>query len=84
VTGRACLAGPAAGVMTGRTTGVTGAMTGRTTGVTGAMTGRTTGVTGAMTGKAAVVAGLGCSANRELVDQGGRAAASGTAWSRWE
>jgi hypothetical protein len=30
--------------------------------------------TGAMTGKTVVVAGLGCSGNRELDDQGGRAA----------
>jgi hypothetical protein len=33
-----------------------------------------------MTGKTAVVAGLGCSANRELVDQGGRAAARSVLW----
>jgi hypothetical protein len=96
VTGRACLAGFATGVMTG----VTGVTTGRTTGVTGVMTevtgvmtGVMTGVTGVMTGETAAGAGLGCSANRELVDQGGRAAArsvlwglqiSGAAWSRWE
>jgi len=36
------------------------------TGATGAMTGKTTAATAAMTGKTAVVAGLGCSGNREL------------------
>jgi hypothetical protein len=68
VTGRACSEGFATGAMTG----ATGVMTGRTTGVTGVMTGKTT---GAMTGKTAVVAGPGCSVSRQLVDQGGRAAA---------
>jgi hypothetical protein len=55
--------------MTGRMTGATGVMTGRMTGATGVMTGRTTGATGEMTGAAAVVAGPGCSGNRELADQ---------------
>jgi hypothetical protein len=50
--------------MTGKTTAVTGAMTGKTTGVTGA--------TGAATGKTGG-AGPGCSGNRELGDQVGRA-----------
>jgi hypothetical protein len=44
------------------------------TGATGTMTGKTTGATGAMTGKTGVVAALGCSGNRELDDQVGRAA----------
>ena len=68
------------GAMTGAMTGATGAMTGKTTAATGAMTGKTTAATGAMTGKTGVVAGLGCSGNRELDDQGGHAAvrASGT------
>jgi hypothetical protein len=64
--------------MTAAMTGATGAMTGKTTGATGAMTGKTTGATGAMTGKTTgatgVVAALGCSGNRELDDQVGRAA----------
>jgi hypothetical protein len=64
----------ATGAMTGKTTAATGAMTGKTTAATGAMTGKTTAATGAMTGKTGVVAGLGCSGNRELDDQGGRAA----------
>jgi hypothetical protein len=47
-------------------------MTGAMTGATGAMTGKTTGATGAMTGKTAI-AGLGCSGDRDLGDQAGRA-----------
>ena len=69
MTGRACSAEAATGAMTG----ATGAMTGRTTGATGAMSGAMTGATGAMTGKTAVVAGPGCSGNRELDDQAGHA-----------
>jgi hypothetical protein len=73
--------------MTGKTTAATGAMTGKTTAATGAMTGKTTAATGAMTGKTGVVAGPGCSGNRKLDDQGGRAAvrASGAraARQRW-
>ena len=49
-------------------------MTAAMTGATGAMTGKTTAATGAMTGKTDVVAALVCSGNRELDDQGGRAA----------
>jgi hypothetical protein len=41
-------------------------MTGKTTAATAAMTGKTTAATAAMTGKTVVVAGLGCSGNREL------------------
>jgi len=70
VTGRACSAEFAIGVMTG----ATGTMTGVTTGATGTMTGKTTGATGTMTGKTAVAAGPGCSGNRELDDQAGHAA----------
>jgi hypothetical protein len=75
VTGRAC------------SEAATGAMTGVMTGATGAMTGKTTAATGAMTGKTGIVAGLGCSGNWELDDQGGHAAvwASGAraARQRW-
>ena len=54
----------------------TGARTAAMTGATGAMTGKTTAATGAMTGKTGVVAGPGCSGNRELDDQvGGRRSA---------
>jgi hypothetical protein len=60
--------------MTAGMTAATGAMTGKTTAATGAMTGKTTAATGAMTGKTDVVAALGYSGNRELDDQGGRAA----------
>ena len=56
MTGRACSAKFA-----------TGATTGKTTAATAAMTGKTTAATGAMTGKTAVVAGPGCSGNRELL-----------------
>jgi len=86
VTGPAC-SEAGTGAMTGATTRATGAMTGATTAATGAMTGATTAATGAttaatgaMTGKTGVVAGPGCSGNRELDDQGGHAAvrASGT------
>ena len=53
-----------------------GARTAAMTGATGAMTGKTTAATGAMTGKTGVVAGPGCSGNRELDDQvGGRRSA---------
>jgi hypothetical protein len=60
--------------MTGKTTAATAAMTGKTTAATAAMTGKTAAATGAMTGKTGVVAGPGCSGNRELDDQGGCAA----------
>jgi hypothetical protein len=43
------------------------------TGETTEATGETTEATGAMTGKTVVVAGLGCSGDRELDDQAGRA-----------
>jgi hypothetical protein len=52
----------------------TGARTAAMTGATGAMTGKTTAATGAMTGKTGVVAGPGCSGNRELDHQGSHAA----------
>jgi hypothetical protein len=70
VTGQAC-SEAGTGARTAAMTGATGAMTGKTTGATGAMTGKTTAATGAMTGKTGVVAGPGCSGNRELDDQGG-------------
>ena len=71
MTGPAC-SEAATGAMTGAMTAATGAMTGKTTAATGAMTGKTTAATGAMTGKTGVVAGPGCSGNREPDDQGGR------------
>jgi hypothetical protein len=55
-------------VMTGKTT----AATAGTIGATAGMTGRTIGATGAMTGRTAVV-GRGCSGERVLDDQAGRA-----------
>jgi uncharacterized protein (DUF2252 family) len=75
VTGRACSTKFATGAMTSKTIAATGAMTGKTT----AMTGKTTAATGAMTGKTGVVAGPGCSGNREL-DQGDLAAARRVPW----
>ena len=83
MTGRACWAKFATGATTGKTTGATAAMTGKTTAATGkttAVTGKTTAATGAMTGKTVVVAGPGCSGNRELDDQGGHAAARSAPW----
>jgi hypothetical protein len=48
---------------------------GGTTGGTTGATGGTTGATGGTTGKTGVVAGPGCSGNREPDDQGGHGAA---------
>jgi hypothetical protein len=76
VTGRAYSAKFATGATTGKTTGKTTAATGRTT----AATGRTTAATGKTTAATGVVAGRGCSGNRELNDQGGRAAARSVPW----
>jgi hypothetical protein len=83
VTDRACSARFATGATTGKTTAATGkttAATGKTTGKTTAATGKTTGKTTAATGKTGVVAGPGCSGNRELDDQGGHAAARSVPW----
>jgi hypothetical protein len=85
VTGPACseaATGGATVVMTGATGGATVVMTGATGGATVVMTGATggatvvmTGATVAMTGATGVVAGPGCSGNREPDDQDGHGAA---------
>jgi hypothetical protein len=76
VTGRACSAKFATGATTGKTT----AATGKTTAATGKTTGKTTAATGKTTGKTGVVAGPGCSGNRELDDKGGHAAERSVPW----
>jgi hypothetical protein len=87
VTGRACSAKFATGATTerttvaiGKTTAATGATTGKTTAATGVAIGKTTAATGKTTGKTGVVAGPGCSGNRELDDQGGHAAERSVPW----
>ena len=76
MTGRACWAKFATGATTGKTTVATGEMIVATAG----MTGKTTVATGEMTGKTVVVAGPGCSGDRELDVQGGHAAARSAPW----
>jgi hypothetical protein len=80
VTGRACSAKFVTGATTGKTTAATGATTGKTTAATGKTTGKTTAATGKTTAATGVVAGPGCSGNRELDDQGGHAAERSVPW----
>ena len=62
--GRACSAEATTGAMTAGTTAATGETTGKTTAATGETTGKTTAATGGI-----VVAGRGCSGDRELDDR---------------